>query len=184
MRRSRRSSCSYSYSHWGSPWVRWGWAFFALALLWISWPASATEVPSSRELLTTTIESLERAAVILQTLETDLETQSLLTRDLEQSLRLAGQRLAESEASLLQLETRLRGSEALRETLGSDLAATRSEYAKLRDSFIRLSTTFADYKQEAEKQIEGLERGRRVWRIVGLGAIAVSVIVGIVAMVK
>ena len=184
MQWSRRSSCSYSCSRWGSSLVRSVWVFCASVLLWISWPASATGVPNSGELLTATIESLERAAAILQTLETDLETQSLLTRDLEESLRLAGQRLLESEASLLRLEARLKDSEDLRATLGLDLAATRSEYAKLRDSFIRLSTTFADYKQEAENQIAGLERSRGVWRIVGLGAIAVSVIVGIIAVVK
>lgn len=159
--------------------MRWAWAFCASVLLWISWPVSATEAPTSSELLTTTIANLEKAAAILETLENDLETQSLLTRDLEQSLRLAGQRLVESEASLQALEARLKDSEGLRETLGLDLTATRSEYGKLRDSFLRLSETYLLYRQEVVKQIAGLERSRGVWRVVGIGGV-VAVIIAVV----
>jgi chromosome segregation ATPase len=144
--------------------------------------ASETPQPYS-DLLTPTIEKLLRASAILTTLEQDLEKQSASVKDLAESLRKAGLRLAESEASLARVEQKLKDSETLRLELESALASLRTEYEKLRASFLRLSETFAGYKQEAEGQIAKVTKSRNVWRGIGIGAVVAAVLAFIAAIV-
>lgn len=138
---------------------------------------SANETPQpSSDLLTSTIEKLLKVNVILTSLEADLLNQRRTVEELEQSLRQAAQRLADSEATLAEVEQRLNASEMLRRELDSSLGSLRDEYEKLRDSFLKLSTTFAEFRQEAERQIAKLEKSRNVWRCIAIGATAAAVL--------
>ena len=144
----------------------------------------ASETPQSySDSLTPTIEKLLRVHVILTTLEQDLEKQSASVKDLAESLRQAGLRLAESEASLARVEQKLKDSETLRLELESALASLRTEYEKLRASFLSLSKAFVSYKQEAEGQIAKVTKSRNVWRGIGIGAVVAAVLAFIAAIV-
>ena len=144
---------------------------------------SASETPPSYSgSLTPTIEKLLKVNVILTSLEADLLSQKRTVEELEQSLQQAAQRLADSEATLAEVEKRLSDSEGLRLESELALANLRTEYEKLRASFLRLSETFGDYRQTATRQLAKLEKSRNVWRGIALGATVTTVLAFLAAI--
>ncbi len=172
-----RRACS------GLRWGRAAWACGACVLLWLSWPASAGETPSSNAPATPLLASLREADASL----TELEA---LWPRLSEQVTTLGMQLATAQRQLDSLQAALtlwQESSAEWEKLSQDsqgaLLTAQTSLDALTARYDALSRSWQDYRQRAERQIAGLERSVRVWRTVAiagtLGALAAGFLVGL-----
>jgi chromosome segregation ATPase len=176
---SRISPRRFSASHW----ARVLWFFGVCALLSLSWPLNAAEVPNWRSELPTLIRGLQESDKLLTQLETIWPTLSQKADEIGKQLDRAQKQLDGLKTELTTWQQNSEEWENSSSVLGQTLIRVQTLLAESMKRYEALSQSWSAYKQTVEKQVADLERGVKFWRTVaiagGIGALAVGFLIGV-----
>jgi hypothetical protein len=166
----------------------WRWVLVLCSLLWFA-PSVHSQQPTGPEPPPWPPDSMPLLPLVISLSERAENLQARLTEREQQIASMKANSLLLIAQSQQSLEA-LRLAEESRANLSKELEATLILLATLRTDYAALSISFGNYQVEAQSQIGEIIKERnsaiiqaRVWRIVAIGGITVTVVAVVVIVV-